>query len=153
MSKRNGISQGGTRAQRVEQQAEALRLRRDGLTMDDIAARMGISQPTVSRRIAAALAECVGVEVETLRQVESARLDLVVQRITEVLNDPRTRATDQVAALRTLVSTSTERRNLFGLTPPIRQEITVTPGPLADSELSSVEKALGLRPAQDTHRG
>ncbi len=55
MSKRNGISQGGTRAQRAEQQAEALRLRRDGLTMDEIAARMGISQPTVSRRIAAAL--------------------------------------------------------------------------------------------------
>ena len=148
----NGIRHGLTQADRQEQQRRALELRARGASLQAIADDLGISLATASRRVQLALRQDVHHAARQLRELEGARLDGVLQRLQEILDDDAARPADKVQALRTVVSTVTERRNLFGLTPPIRQDITVTPGPLPAGELSSVEAALGLRPALDGGR-
>jgi hypothetical protein len=103
-------------ASRPARQQEALGLRRDGYSYSEIAAAMACSISTAHGLVQEALAELralVAQEAEAVREVEDARLDLIVRRLVETV---RGGTPDQATrAAQALVRASESRRRLWGV--------------------------------------
>ena len=70
-----------TRVQKLQRQAEALQLRIEGKTYDEIATILGISRATTFRYVAAGVSDLrmdVGKRKEELRNLQAARLESLV---------------------------------------------------------------------------
>jgi hypothetical protein len=109
----------------LDRETECLRLRRGGLTLDEIAKRVGYANPgSVHKALERANARIVREDVEEIRNLEAERLDLL-----QAANWGRALAGDIPAGA--LVLRVMERRaKLLGLDMPIRvqQEVTVWNG-------------------------
>lgn len=71
--------------ERAERDAEILRLRRQGLTMQDIADRFDLSQPRISQIVKAALAALPATTAEEIRAQELEYLDQLRAEVAEVI--------------------------------------------------------------------
>ena len=101
-----------------KQRAEAFSLLMAGLTYEQIADRLGVSYGNVQGVISRALAEAPKTGVDTLRQVENARLDRAQAAIwAKVLEG------DQ-KAISTFLSISGRRSKLNGLDAPLQIEMS-----------------------------
>jgi uncharacterized membrane protein YqiK len=102
-------------------QAEALRLRQDAYSYQQIADALGVSIATAHKWVKAALEEIravVRVEAEAVRELEDARLDVAARRLMDTV---RAGTPDQATrASQALVRVSESRRHLWGvdLAPP-----------------------------------
>jgi hypothetical protein len=102
----------------AELEAECLRLRRDGLTHREIAARLGVAPATAYRRIRHGLDQINERNLEdagTLRSLEMLRLDELQNAIWQRATDGEVRALDRILAI------MTRRAKLLGLDAPQRQ--------------------------------
>lgn len=98
-------------------QAEALRLRVEGLTIRQIADRLEVSVGTVSNDLQAAQQATITPLVAELRETEGAKLDLLEGRIRGVLAEPRDQGTLLKAVDRAL-RIAERRARLMGLDMP-----------------------------------
>jgi hypothetical protein len=106
----------------AELEAECLRLRRDGLTHREIAARLGVAPATAYRRIRHGLDQINERNLEdagTLRSLEMLRLDELQNAIWQRATDGEVRALDRILAI------MTRRAKLLGLDAPQHQETKV----------------------------
>jgi predicted DNA-binding protein YlxM (UPF0122 family) len=132
--------------------ADAARLRAIGLSYRQIAERQGVSQSTAYDRVKRALAAVPVEAVRELRQVELERLDMLVAKAWQVLEDTHPYVTREgkvledledagpvLQAITTLQRLSESRRKLLGLDAPTRTEITVTDQMTAEIERLAAE--------------
>ena len=150
MTRANGRSHGLSASDRLQQQRQAVDLRKAGHDYATIGQALGVSEATASRRVSAALRADVSAQVQTLRELESARLDAVLSRLTTILDDEQTRPTDKIQALRTMVSTVSERRALMGLAPPTKVELDATASLPGTYVQSIVQQAMALNAGKGT---
>jgi DNA-binding CsgD family transcriptional regulator len=118
--------QGPSKVRTAELEAECLRLRREGLTHREIAARLGVAPATAYRRIRHALDEVNERNVEdatTLRSLEMLRLDELQNAIWQRATDGDVRALDRILAI------MTRRAKLLGLDAPERRRTKVRINP------------------------
>ena len=102
----------------AELEAECLRLRREGLTHREIAARLGVAPATAYRRVRHALDQVNERTVEdaaTLRSLEMLRLDELQEALWQRATDGEVRAIDRVLHI------MARRARLLGLDAPERQ--------------------------------
>ncbi len=112
-----------------KKEAQVLNLRRGGLTFDLIAQRVGYANPSVaSQAYKRALKRIVYEEVESVRQVESDRLDLAQSAIWQGVTQ------GDIPSINTLLRIMQRRAALLGLDMPVKvqQEVTIHNG---DSDL------------------
>jgi hypothetical protein len=110
----------------AELEAECLRLRREGLTHREIAARLGVAPATAYRRVRHALDQINERNVEdagTLRALEMLRLDELQNAIWQQAIDGDGKALDRILAI------MARRAKLLGLDAPQRQETKVRINP------------------------
>ena len=120
----------------LDREAECLRLRRGGLTLDEIAKRVGYANPgSVHKALERANARIIREDVDEIRNLEGERLDLL-----QAANWGNAMRGDVPAGA--LVLRVMERRaKLLGLDMPIRvqQEVTVWNGDAnLDREIQSL---------------
>ena len=95
--------------------AEALKLRSEGLTYREIAERLGINTSTAYRRVENALRAIPADGVDEMRQLEGERLDKLHAALWERALEGDLQAIDR------LLTISNRRAKLFGLDAPTRQ--------------------------------
>lgn len=112
---------------RAERNAEIIRLRREGMSVADIARRFGIGISSVSKIWTKALANVGLEEVELARQEQSARLDELSREAWAVLHRSKGGVEDQLVlnAIHAILKVEERRAKLLGLDAPERTEITV----------------------------
>ena len=125
----------------LDREAECLRLRRGGLTLDEIAKRVGYANPgSVHKALERANARIIREDVDEIRNLEGERLDLL-----QAANWGNAMRGDVPAGA--LVLRVMERRaKLLGLDMPIRvqQEVTVWNGDGdLDAEIQSLIQRFG----------
>ena len=125
----------------LDREAECLRLRRGGLTLDEIAKRVGYANPgSVHKALERANARIIREDVDEIRNLEGERLDLL-----QAANWDNAMQGDVPAGA--LVLRVMERRaKLLGLDMPIRvqQEVTVWNGDGdLDAEIQSLIQRFG----------
>jgi transposase len=106
----------------AELEAECLRLRRDGLTHREIAARLGVAPATAYRRVRHALDQINERNVEdagTLRALEMLRLDELQNAIWQRAIDGDGKALDRILAI------MARRAKLLGLDAPQRRRTKI----------------------------
>ena len=109
----------------IENQHEAVRLRKLGYRYKDIAARMGVSMPTAYKYVMRALERQIAElneATDEVRELELLRLDDLLQKILTRMDveddtDVFTRAADRVLKI------MDRRSKYLGLDAPARQEI------------------------------
>jgi hypothetical protein len=128
--------------------ARAAELRGEGLTYRAIAQELGYADASNAHRaVAQALRDIAAPSVEKLRRAEGDRLELVAQRLMEILEapgapvtagkdgdvlyDPETKTVvrDTAATLnaaRTIIAASARLSALFGLDEPVRTDVNST---------------------------
>lgn len=113
------------RVRRFKRQADALRLRVEGKTYQEIATDIGVHRRHAIRLVSSALAE-VGLEIasnrEELRNLQAARLEALVAALW-----PKVRAGDVKAAI-SMVAILAQIARLFGLNEPSRIKASVQTG-------------------------
>lgn len=157
----------GNKAAIAAQTAAAYELRLTGLSIRDIAGRLGIPASTVHVRITTALRERVDPLVELYRAVELDRLDQLAVKAWEVLNadhvvvsngrvvlDPGTGQPMKddapvLQAIDRLIRITESRRKLLGLDAPLRADLTVTPVDPTDIELARMIEEARARSAAE----
>ncbi|GAA1476396.1 hypothetical protein GCM10009623_08420 [Nocardioides aestuarii] len=103
-------------AKRVDETRTALVLRAEGLSVVEIAQRLGMRPSTVERRIAAGLEGDGEYEVEHLRIMTELRLQWLQRQYAEVEANPTQKgASARVAALNGMRSVEADRRKMWGL--------------------------------------
>lgn len=103
-------------AKRTEQTRSALMLRAEGLTIPEIAHRLGMRPSTVERRIEEGLEGDGEYEIEHMRVMVEVRLQWMQQRLAEVEANPSAKgASARVAALNAMRGVEADRRKLWGL--------------------------------------
>lgn len=127
-----------------QREADALRLRLAGLTLEQIAAQVGLQTPTGAwHAITRALERAVPPEdVDQLRATEAARLDRLLAARWQAALQGDDKAVDQ--CLRII----DQRRRLYGLDRPAKIDATVehrTVAPI-DEELARLAEQLGADP-------
>ena len=109
----------------LQREAEVIRLRREGLTWDMIAQKVGYSDASGAHRAyEAACKRIIYSEVVEIRNIEQDRLDIAQSAIwSDVLQG-------DLPAINTLIKIMDRRAKLLGLDMPIRvqQEVTVWNG-------------------------
>jgi hypothetical protein len=140
--------------ERVETDAEAARLRAEGLTYPQIAERMGCAWSTAYARVARALAAVPVEAVGELRAIECQRLDAVIARLWDVVHADHPYisqgrifegvqdAGPVISALSGIIKASESKRKLLGLDAPARQVVTVVTEDAVDAELRRLEAEL-----------
>lgn len=115
----------GTDFKTLDREAECVRLRRQGLTLEEIAKIVGYANPAVvSNALKRAYARITAEDVNEMRQLESARLD----HLQHANWDAAMQGDYQAGSL--VLKIIDRRAKLFGLDMPIRiqQEVTVWNG-------------------------
>ena len=131
-------------AENAENDAEALRLRSEGLTYREIAQRLGINSSTAYRRVENALRAIPADGVEGLRQLEGERLDRLHAALWE-------RALEgDLPAIDRLLTISARRSKLYGLDAPTRQINELQS--FSTAEISAEVRRLELLLMQDDER-
>lgn len=125
---------GLNRTQMDEQEKLCWQLRIDGYTQDQIADTVGISQPTVSRRLAARADKVIVPLAEEWRRTEIDRLQMVINRLTPlaVAAEPDLPSLDRYLKAVDLLAKYT------GAQQPVRIESTVVIQDPADAELAEL---------------
>jgi DNA-binding Lrp family transcriptional regulator len=101
---------------KTEETRTALMLRSEGLTIPEIARRLGMRPTTVERRIAEGLEGDGEYEIEHMRVMVEVRLQWMQQRLAEVEANPTMKgASARVAALNAMRGVEADRRRLWGL--------------------------------------
>jgi hypothetical protein len=122
--------------------ARAVKLRCEGLTLDQIATKLGYSnRSSAFKAIERSLRENTAENVEQLRQVEGRRLDEL-----EAVYRPKAMRGDLDAA-KLLVAVGDRRAKLFGLNAPVKTEITGADGGAVEVKVSDSELAAQARAA------
>lgn len=149
----------------AELDAQAARLRSQGLGYRQIATEMGCTLSAAHDRVRRALAAVPIEAVNELRQIEAERIDRVITKAWGIVEDRHTVVsngkviTDVVdngavlAALTVILRASAEKRKLFGLDAPARQVVTVITEDAVDAELRRLEQELAAAEAEDAHAG
>jgi AcrR family transcriptional regulator len=104
-----------------ERRHEALELRKHGLSMREIAKRLGVGVATIHEDIRQALASAIAEnvkEAESLRTLEIERLDMYLSSMEKKLREGDT------AAITVALRIAEQRAKLLGLNAPERREIT-----------------------------
>jgi transcriptional regulator with XRE-family HTH domain len=131
-------------AENAENDAEALRLRSEGLTYREIAQRLGINSSTAYRRVENALRAIPAHGVEEMRQLEGERLDKLHAALWE-------RALEgDLSAIDRLLTISARRSKLYGLDAPTRQINELQS--FSTAEISAEVRRLELLLMQDDAR-
>ena len=131
-------------AENAENDAEALRLRSEGLTYREIAQRLGINSSTAYRRVENALRAIPADGVEEMRQLEGERLDKLHAALWE-------RALEgDLSAIDRLLTISARRAKLYGLDAPTRQINELQS--FSTAEISAEVRRLELLLMQDDER-
>jgi predicted DNA-binding protein (UPF0251 family) len=118
--------------------AEALRLRSQGLTYRQIASRLGVNESTAYRRVQRALEAIPFEEVSEYRQLEQVRLDALQQAIWDKAMSGDLRAIDRVLAI------LQRRAKLLGLDAPTRNQVELSDFTAEDiaAEVQRLERLL-----------
>ena len=126
---------------------EALRLRSMGLSLDAIAQRIGHKDRSSVRRAILREMQAMPVEdVETLRKVETMKIDRIERNLHAIADDDDESAHDRIDALKALISLANRRSKLHGLDAPLKTELTGKDGgPVAFNDISSTEADLTQR--------
>jgi AcrR family transcriptional regulator len=106
--------------QTAEQIAAVMRLKRDGMTVRQIAAELGLSPTTVQRRLDAGIEATVSPEVEELRVSETARLEALTKALAKGV---RAGDVPSVAESRRI---GESLRKLHGVDAPARTDVVIT---------------------------
>ena len=113
------------RLRRLEREAQALDLRRQGLRLDDIAAQIGVSRSGAHQLLTAAM-QRMGAQIQALadeeRLLELARLDELWRPVYALA------LTGDLPAVDRCLRIMERRARLLGLDAPERQEQVVTEG-------------------------
>lgn len=129
-----------TSEQSLNKEKQVLNLRRGGLTFDLIAQRVGYGNPSsAAQAYRRALKRIVYEEVESVRNVESDRLDLAQSAIWQGVTQ------GDIPSINTLLRIMQRRAALLGLDMPVKvqQEVTVHNGDGdLDREIQSLIKRL-----------
>ena len=132
----------------IDRETEAIRLRRQGLTYEEVAKAVGYSSaPVAWTAVKSGMTKALREAADDLREFEAQRLDVAMAAIwDDVLTGDR-------SAIMCLVKLIQERAKLFGLYAPttIKQEITVYEG---GSELDrEVQRLAEFLATNDTNTG
>ena len=129
-----------TSEESLNKEKQVLNLRRGGLTFDLIAQRVGYGNPSsAAQAYRRALKRIVYEEVESVRKVESDRLDLAQSAIWQGVTQ------GDIPSINTLLRIMQRRAALLGLDMPVKvqQEVTVHNGDSdLDREIQSLIKRL-----------
>lgn len=125
---------------RLAQAEETLRLYKGGMSQPAIAKQLGISGPTVCRRLKLALEQRIAENADEYRKIEQERLDdlhAVTMRtlelgMTTLDTELVLKATDRVLKI------SAQRAALLGLNAPVRIDATVMEVTQEDVELAEM---------------
>lgn len=108
---------------KTEETRTALMLRAEGLSIPEIAHRLGIRPTTVERRIEQGLDGDGEYEIEHMRVMVEVRLQWMQQQLAEVEANPSAKgASARVAALNAMRGVEADRRKLWGLDYDPKQE-------------------------------
>lgn len=118
----------------AERLAEVVALRRQRLTQDEIARRMGISQQRVSQLYRQALAEVPASDVGEHRAEELMLIDDAIANLMPIARD-HTRARSAVEAWNAIRGWAERKARLLGLDAPARQRVEVITEDAIDAEL------------------
>jgi hypothetical protein len=118
----------GIRVSTVDKKLQALELRKDCLTYQEIADRLGCSRGNAYKLVTKGLAELteqVKSSADELRELENIRLDTLWTKAYDKAHG------GDLSAINTCLKISERRAKLNGLDSPTRADITVTPNPPA----------------------
>lgn len=153
----------------IERDAQAVELRRRGLTYRQIAAQMDVrSQKTAYEAVQRGLADAIQEPADEVRQLELDRLDEYQRHALKVLATPHFHvsqgvvvvhpATDEpmpddapvLAALDRLLKISERRARLLGLDAPVRSRVEVITEDAVDAELKRLAEEIADHDRQVT---
>jgi AcrR family transcriptional regulator len=131
---RKPIRSGGLEIERKERKAEAVRLRKDGLSLKQIGDIMGLSAPTIYyyiKDVSNSINELMIEDIKAWRGVQLERLELYADVIHETLSDPQGVTPDgkqerRLQAILTGLKVMDRTAKLLGLDMPTKIE-DVTP--------------------------
>ena len=130
-------------AKTAARDAEALKLRLDGMTFPQIADQLGFASKghafTAVRR---ALADSYRIERAEAVRVEQDRLDMLTRAFTRVMDAPGQDPQMVVTAGLALLRVSESRRRMLGLDAPPRRRIEVITEDAVDAEIARLEARL-----------
>ena len=127
----------------AETRLKALTMRLEGHRSPQIAATLGISPQAVRQHLAAALGELITPKAEELRQLELERLDHLLLKLCEGIDN------GDVPSIKTAISISERRSVLLGLNKAVQVQHTVISEDSVDAEIRRlVEKLeeMGVKP-------
>jgi hypothetical protein len=124
-----------------ERRAEAVRLRRRGVSFEDIGDALGVTKQRAHQIYRAALAEIPAQEVAEYRAEQAERLDEMLRKAYEVLerkhitvnngkviyldDEPMEDDAPTLMAIKTILQIEERRAKLLGLDAPARQQVEV----------------------------
>jgi transcriptional regulator with XRE-family HTH domain len=131
-----------TRVQRTEQEAACWTLSLDGLTQTQIAETLGISQKTVSRRLANRADSLVLPLVEQQRKIETDRILQLINALTPHVTSMNLELPYVLPYLKAVETL----HKLSGVAAPVKTELTVT---VQDSQDAELAELIAMSTAQD----
>lgn len=112
-------------------QREAVHLRAEGKSYDQIAELLGVSNKSVAYKAVTAALSTLAAETredaDRLRALELARLDEVLQIAWEIAHDDKARRGERLAAVDRVMKVSERRSKLLGLDAPEKTELSIAP--------------------------
>lgn len=159
-SHRNGNQQFERTIDHAQRDAEAARLKAQGLTYQQIADQLEYAdRSNAHRAVQRALAAVPAAAVDELRRIETMRLETCIAKAFEVLNtehplvshgrriDGLTDPAPKLAAIREIRQCSESLRKLHGADAPIRHEVFTLDA--IEAEITQLETELAERAAAD----
>lgn len=141
----------------VEWDTQCARLRAEGLTYPQIAAKQNCSVSTAYTGVQRALAAVPVEAVTALRQIECDRLDQIIAKLWDIVGS-RHPVVYQGKAIRNLIDhgpaiqalaqirlTAESKRKLLGLDAPTKQTITIISEDVIDAEIRRLEDEMAAR--------
>jgi hypothetical protein len=126
---------------RRRKEAEAARLRAEGLDYDAIADRLGYRDRSGAHKAARrALADVVRHSTDEARLLAMQRLDALRVRLVGIATDDTVAPRDQVAALRALLAVEEREAKLLGLDAAAAPVVT---GDILDAEIARLTREIG----------
>ncbi|GAA1749510.1 hypothetical protein [Nonomuraea bangladeshensis] len=128
----------------ANRRAEVVRLRRTGMTFEDIGNQLGISKQAAHKLWHKTMKGIPVVEVEAYRTEQRMRLDALLQRANEILEtkhvvvqhgrvveldgEPLRDRGPELDAIKTIIDIEQRRAKLDGLDTPVKQQLEVDGG-------------------------
>lgn len=126
---------------RRQRDAEAVRLRRMGMTFDVIARTLGYSDSSAAHQaLTRHMATYPREDVEAARQLECDRLDALQAAIWQRCMDSEDKL--QTWAMDRALKISDQRARLLGLNRPVRQEISVLTESTVDDAIKALQQSM-----------